>query len=215
MTRPTPEEAYPGLDFRPHSRGWLARFSGQPAECVHLEHDHTWVAGYCPDRVFLQGRAAQREGHRQPARPDVSLCRACLARVFEPELTTYSGRVAAFEPSAETVSQYFFVETGDFAAAGLRPEVAEAIEGRLEELSEGSSGPAICQSCAKPATWLWFSQREVASLDDLEALHPVAGKRFCSRHGAVVLTQSLESIQEVNLFYLNAPYGAAGAYVWI
>ena len=118
------EQAYPALSFRPRTRNWWARLFGQPAECVHLETEQHWMALLVPDKLYLRGKGSEV---RTPARPEVSLCRACLISVMEPELAAYRGSVVAFEPDPQSVSQYFFVDSADFEAAGLRPEVAGAV----------------------------------------------------------------------------------------
>lgn len=206
MARMPLEQAYPGLMFRPRTRGWWARLVGQPAECVHLETELTWMALLAPDRLYLRGK-----GHalRTPARPDVSLCRACLTGVMEPELSKHEGRVVAFEPDAESFSQYFFVAAGDFEAAGLRPEVAAAIAGRLRAARDN------CEKCARLATWLWLSRSEVAGLDDVEQIASATGRRLCRSHGAEAFCRALGQIPEANLDYVNLPYGESGAYLWI
>lgn len=206
MARVPLEQAYPALSFRPRSRSWWARFSGQPAECVHLEIEHGWMATLVPDTRYLQGKGSPV---RQPVRPEVSLCRACLLEAIEPELAAYAGRVVAFEPDAEVFSQYFFVSSADFAAAGLREEVGAAVAARLKGFSGG------CEKCPQPALWLWLPRAEVASLDEVEAIAQARGRRLCAAHGAAALCHSLLVIPEANLFYLNLPYEEAGAYVWI
>ena len=137
------------------------------------------------------------------------VCLACLAELLQPELAAYPGRVVAFEPDGETFTQYFFVGRDDFAAAGLRPEVAAAIEKRVE----GFSG--ACSECGRQATWLWISRREVSSLDQTERIEQSPGAVFCARHGAAKLCEALGKVGQANLFYVNVPYGDSGAYVWI
>lgn len=200
------EQAYPALSFRARTRGWWARLMGQPAECVHLETEHHWMALLVPDRLYLRGKGS---AVREPARPEVSLCRACLVGVIEPELAAHTGRVVAFEPDPATFSQYFFVASEDFEAAGLRPEVAAAIERRLQPAGES------CEKCSRPGTWLRFSREDVASLDDVERIASAPGQRLCRAHGAAAFCRALGGIAEANLYYINLPYGDAGAYLWI
>jgi len=206
MPRLALDLAYTGISFRPRSRNWFARLMHWPAECVHLENGNAWMATFIPDTLYLRGKAAPR---RDPVRPEVSLCLNCLATVLEPELTAHSGRVVAFEPDGESFTQYFFVGSKDFAAAGLRPEVAAAIQKRLEHFG------GACSECGEPATWLWISRLEVSSLDQTERIEESPGAKYCSKHGAVKLCQTLGKIEEANLFYVNAPYSDSGAYVWI
>jgi hypothetical protein len=206
MDRMTLDQAYPGLAFRPKSRNWWARLTRVPAECVHLEIPLDWMATLVPDTLYLGGKARVQ---RRPARPEVSLCQQCCLSVLEPELAAFGGRAVAFEPLGELLSQYFFVGREDFAAAGLKPEVGEAIARRLEERS------ADCERCRRPASWLWFSRREVSSLDDVPMIAAAPGLRLCARHGAAELCASLAALPEANLFYVNVPYGDAGAYLWI
>ena len=206
MARIELEQAYRGISFRPKSRNWWARMMRWPAECIHLESGHTWMATFIPDTLYLRGKAAPR---RNPVRPEVSLCLDCLGTLLEPELAAYRGRIIAFEPDGESFTQYFFVAREDFAAAGLRSEVAAAIEKRLANFS------GECGECGAPATWQWISRREVSSLDQTERIEESPGAMYCAKHGAAKLREALSKIQEANLFYVNAPYGDSGAYVWI
>ncbi|HXP79816.1 MAG TPA: hypothetical protein VN976_07915 [Verrucomicrobiae bacterium] len=206
MARIDMDQAYPGISIRPGSRTLWARLMRWPAECIHLEHGHHWMATFIPDTLYLRGKARLR---RNPARPEVSVCFDCLTGLLETELAACPSRVVAFEPDGENFTQYFFLGKEDFAAAGLRSEVAAAILTRLEEL-EGD-----CSDCGKPATWLWISRREVSSLDQTERILASPGALFCAKHGAAKLCEALGQVEEANLFYVNAPYGDSGAYVWI
>ncbi len=206
MARIALDQAYPGISFRPRSRNWLARLMRWPAECVHLETGHAWMATFIPDTLYLRGKPASR---RQPARPEVSVCLDCLSGLLEAELAAYAGRVVAFEPDGETFTQYFFVGRDDFEAAGLLPEVAEAIGKRADNLK----GP--CADCGAAASWLWISRREVSSLDQTERIEESPGALYCAKHGAAKLCGALDKINEANLFYVNVPYGDSGAYLWI
>jgi hypothetical protein len=199
------EEAYPGIDFLPRSRNWWAWLKGTPAECAHLDSEINWIASLLPDAVYLRGKRAVR---RELARPEVSLCRACLIQIIADELMAYSGRVVAFEPDPK-FTQYFFVATPDFGPSGLAPEVASAIEKRL------ANDRQTCTTCERQATWLWFSREQVASLDEFERIAESAGEWFCSEHGTAMLCVAFRKIPEANLFYMNLPYGESGAYVWI
>lgn len=200
------EEAYPSLNFRPKSRNWWARLTRVPAECIHLETNPYWAATYIPDTLFLRGKA--RIVKKRP-RPEVSLCRECLFSVFEDDLAGYQGRVVAFEPDGTQFTQFFFVAESDFDAAGLKPEVSAAISRRLRESSE------TCETCSAAATWLWFSREDVSSLDDTDRIDAARGRRLCALHGARTLCRALGACEDVNLFYVNAPYGDFGVYVWI
>jgi hypothetical protein len=206
MARLTIDQAYPGISFRPRSRNWWARLMRWPAECVHLEAGHAWMATFIPDTLYLRGKPATL---RRPSRPEVSVCLDCLSGLLESDLAAYQGRIVAFEPDGETFTQYFFVGRNDFAAAGLRPEVAAAIGKR----GDNFSGP--CSDCGEPAKWLWFSRREVSSLDQVERIEDSSGAMYCAKHGAAKLCETLSKIDEANLFYVNVPYGDSGAYVWI
>ena len=206
MARLALDQAYPGISFRRKSRNWWARLMRWPAECIHLETGHSWMATFIPDTLYLRGKAAPR---RNPSRPEVSVCLDCLAGLLQPELAAYTGRVVAFEPDGESFTQYFFVCCDDFAAAGLRPEVAAAIEKRVEKFS------GACSECGWPATWLWISRREVSSLDQTERIEESTGAVYCAKHGAAKLCEALGKVDEANLFYVNVPYGDSGAYIWI
>jgi hypothetical protein len=200
------DQSYPGIPFRQRSRNWWARLMRYPAECVHLETQHGWMATFIPDTLYLCGKASPR---RRPGRPEVSLCLGCLVGLMEPELAAHRGRVIAFEPDGESFTQFFFVGREEFEAAGLRPEVAAAIEKRLQQLG------GACSECGAGATWLWISRREVSNLDQTERIEESPGAGFCARHGAAKLCAALRHVGEANLFYVNMPYGDAGAYVWI
>jgi hypothetical protein len=206
MARLALEQAYPGISFRPRSRRLWARLMRWPAECIHLEPGHSWMATFIPDTLYLRGKAAPQ---RETVRPEVSVCLECLTGLLEPELANYRGRVIAFEPDGESFTQYFFVGSEDFAAAGLRPEVGDAIGKRVDSIS------GACGDCGAPATWLWISRREVSSLDQTERIEDSPGVLFCAKHGAAKLCDALGKVDEANLFYVNAPYGDSGAYVWI
>jgi hypothetical protein len=206
MARLTLDQAYPDIPFRRRSRNWWARLMRWPAECNHLETGHAWMATFIPDTLYLRGKPKTR---RDPSRPEVSVCLDCLSGLLQPELATYAGRVVAFEPDGESFTQYFFVDREDFERAGLRPEVAEAIEKRLKTI--GGS----CCDCARPASWLWISRREVSSLDQTERIEESPGAAYCANHGAAKLCEALGRIEEANLFYVNVPYGDSGAYIWI
>jgi hypothetical protein len=199
------EEAYPKIQFSPRSRNWWARLKGTTAECVHLEDSVNWMATFLPDVVYLHGRS---EVKRLPLRPEVSLCRECLLDTTTAELESYAGRVVAFEPDP-SLTQYFFVAEPDFEAAGLKLEVAEAIEHRLP------AADAACRQCERPATWRWFSREQVATLDDIGSIQRAEGEPLCAVHGARKLRLAFEKIEEANVMYINLPYGERGAYVWI
>lgn len=200
------EQAYPEIRFRWRSRNWLARLMRMPAECQHLESDGAWMATFIPDTLYLRGKASVR---RRPARPEVSLCLACLKHEMEKDLPRFSGRVIAFEPDHGEFSQYFFVGSDEFSAAGLQPEVAAAISRRLAQPMDG------CASCDRPGAWLWFSRDAVPSLDDVGRIAMAPAETLCSLHGAQKLLESFARTSEANLFYVNVPYGESGAYVWI
>lgn len=201
-------EAYPELSFRWRTANWLSRLVRLPAECVHLERHSPWMATFLPDNLFLQGKNVKL---RNPRRPEVSLCRDCFARVFEKEVSQYQGSVVAFEPDPESVTQYFFVAAPDFDRAGVESALAEAVGARLAcDLDHSKS----CQDCQRPATWLWFPRGRVRNLDAVDQIREVAGEHFCAIHGAHALCSALGSIEHLNLFYVNAPYGEGGAYLW-
>lgn len=199
------QQAYPEIRFRPRSHNWWARLMHMPAECQHLENDGTWMATFIPDTLYLRGKASQR---RRPARPEVSLCQACLRQEMEKELPRFPGRVIAFEPDGSEFTQYFFVGRDEFAAAGLQPEVASAISRRLDQPLD------VCASCDRRATWLWFSRDEVPSLDDVARIAMARAEQLCPVHGTQKLLQAFAGTPEANLFYINLPYGDSGAYVW-
>lgn len=200
------ESAYPGIRILPRSRNWWAWLKGSPAECIHLEHDSEWVATLLPDTLYLRGK---RVVQREPARPEIVLCRACFVNTLAAELSEFHGLIVAFEPDPDTCTQYFYVAQNDFAPAGLAPDVSAAIEKRL------ARGFGACTQCSDGATWLWLPRNQVASLDDVEQIGSVEGEPLCSAHGAARLSDAFEDMQQANLFYVNLPYGESGAYLWI
>jgi hypothetical protein len=206
MARMQLDRAYPEIPFHWRSRNWWARLTRVPAECVHLQSDPGWAAMFVPDLLYLRGKPSAR---REPARPEVSLCRACLEGQMEKELSQYRGRVVAFEPDGAAFSQYFFVGTPEFADAGLQPEVAAAITRRLEQPS------GDCERCDRPATWLWFSRDQVPSLDEVGRIAMARAESLCAKHGPARLCQAFAELGEANLHYVNVPYGESGAYLWI
>jgi hypothetical protein len=199
------EEAYPTIEFVPRS-SWLAWLRDRPPQCIHLQRHSPWSAKLLPDTLYLRGK---RSPTRQSIRPEVALCRDCLVETLGRELAGYSGGVLAFEPDPELLSQYFFVGIPDFERAGLRPEVFRAIEERLRQEGER------CKSCGSPAKWAWFSREEVPSLDEVERIRLAGGEWFCAEHGAERICRAFAAIPAAHLFYVNLPYGEAGAYVWI
>jgi hypothetical protein len=200
------ESAYPGVEFLPRSRNWWAWLKGSPAECVHLDDHVDFVVTVLPDTLYLRGKRALR---RDPARPEVALCRDCLAETFTSEIAAYTGRVVAFEPDPEIFTQYFFVAEPDFEAAGLSPEVGNAVAERLaQDLGQ-------CSRCSRPANWLWFSREQVISLDHVDRIRQESGEPLCGEHGARKLWTTFAGIPEANLFYMNLPYAESGAYFWI
>lgn len=206
MTIISYDEAYPDVEFLPRSRNWWAWLKGTPAECIHLGSECNWIATLVPDIIFLRGKRRKR---RDLVRPEVTLCRDCLSETAAPDMAEYEGRVVAFEPDPELLTQYFFVEKEDFAAAGLAPDVADAIAERLMQNSNA------CQVCGHGATWLWLSREQVATLDEVPQIGAAPGEWFCARHGAEKLFSAFEKMADANIFYMNLPYGECGAYVWI
>ncbi len=206
MARISYGEAYPGIQILPRSRNWWAKLKGTAPECIHMGEACEWLATLVPDVLYLRGKKALR---REPARPELTMCLSCLSQTAGEQMEQYEGRVIAFEPDPELVTQYFFVAPRDFEGVGLRPEVGEAILQRLR----GDLG--ICADCARAATWLWFSRKDVESLDEVENIATKAGEAFCARHGVGKLFEAFDEILQANLFYMNLPYDEAGAYVWI
>jgi hypothetical protein len=205
VARLTLEKAYPGISFRRRTRTLWARLTRVFPECVHLERGGPWMATFIPDTLYLCGRASDR---REPSRPAVSLCRECITNELIRDLSQYHGRVLAFEPDGETFSQYFFVGAEDFTDAGLQSEVAAAITRRIQQPG------GECQTCQKPATWFWIPRSSVSSLDEAGRIAMASGEEYCARHGAEKLCAAFAELPDVNLFYVNTPYGDAGAYVW-
>lgn len=206
LSRISYDEAYPGIEILPRSRNWWAWLKGTPPECIHLGEECGWIATLLPDTLYLKGKRAQRS---DVVRPEITLCRECLESAVLADLESFEGRVAGFEPDPELFTQYFFVGQADFEAAGLRPEVAQAIAARLKQ------DHVVCGECGFPAKWLWLSREQVPSLDEVEQIVSAPGEWYCAKHGARNLLAAFARIGDANIFYMNLPYGEAGAYVWI
>jgi len=206
LARISYEAAYPDVQILPSSRNWWAKLKGTPAECIHLDREQPWMATLLHDTLYVRGKKAQQ---REPVRPEVSLCRDCLLKTTLGELQSYLGRVVGFEPDPECFSQYFFVAAPDFEAAGLKHEVAAAIEKRITDET------GKCEECSRAANWLWFSRARIPSLDEADRIASDPGEWFCAEHGPAMLCVAFKKIPEANLFYMNLPYGDSGAYVWI
>jgi hypothetical protein len=199
------ETSYPGIHFLTRTRSWYWRLRGFPPECEHLEGDPHWMALLQPDVVYLRGKCAKR---RDPVRPEASLCRDCLLHVLSNEIATHEGKVVAFEPDPANFSQYFYVAAEDNEAAGVTPELAAVLDHRLKTL------PAACHRCSAAAAWLWFTRDEIVSLEETEKIQAAVGEALCPNHAAQQMRAMLERIAAANIFFINLPYGAAGAYLW-
>src|ERR1700675_1443383 len=109
LARISHEAAYPEVEFLPSSRNWWAWLKGTPAECIHLNGETSWMATLLPDTLYLQGK---RTARREPVRPEVSLCRACLrdggrgwwAVLRRDALSLHGKRAAGREPVRPEVS---------------------------------------------------------------------------------------------------------------
>jgi len=55
----------------------------------------------------------------------------------------------------------------------------------------------------------------VPSLDEVGRIATAGAEEYCARHGAEKLCAAFAQVPDANLFYVNAPYGEAGAYLWI
>ena len=201
--------AYPDIEFQPRTLTFFAHLRRTPPECVHMDRmppGKFWAATISPDVLFLRGKSKQV---RENPRPDISLCCDCALDFLETELSAYRGKVIAFEPDAANVAQYFFVPREEFQAAGMLPELSEALARRIDRLS------GACDLCSASAHWIWFSRSDVQSLDDFGSVSNAQGKQLCAKHGAEELCAALEKIEQCNLLYVNIPSGEAGAYVWI
>ena len=60
--------------------------------------------------------------------------------------------------------------------------------------------------CGSRATWLWFSQEDIANLDETSASARRPANR-CAPATAPKTLASFERIPEANFFYMNLPYG--------
>ena len=88
-----------------------------PAECIHLENGHPWMATFIPDTLYLRGKprlAANPCGRKFRS---VSIAwRACWSRSWLLTRAVWS----RLNRMARRFTQYFFLGKEDFAAAGLR-----------------------------------------------------------------------------------------------
>ena len=99
------------------------------------------------------------------------------------------------------------------ATTRIAPEVFEAMR---PYLTEHYGNPASAHSLGQKMKAAVENAREqVASLDEVERIREAPGEWFCPEHGAGMLCVAFKKIAEANVFYMNLPYGDAGAYVWI
>jgi hypothetical protein len=100
------------------------------------------------------------------------------------------------------------VGTEDNNASGVTPELAAVIEQRLAKL------PSSCHRCSASAAWLWFTRDEIVSLEETDKILAAQGEALCPNHAAQQMREMFERIAEANIFYINVPYGSAGAFLW-
>ena len=55
---------------------------------------------------------------------------------------------------------------------------------------------------------------EIVSLEETEKIQAATGEALCPNHAAQQMRIMLERIAEANIFYINVPYGAIGAFLW-
>ena len=133
-------EPYSGIPLQP--RTWWRRLVGGGA----LACAHAATIALLPDEAPL--RNGRRAAVRQPPRPAIRVCVECLLALLEPELKAPARRVVAFEPGAEGVTGYRFLEQDHLGDSGLEAEDVIHCQSLVAEPLGG------CQQCGQPAVHL-------------------------------------------------------------
>ena len=164
--------------------------------------DRNAAAGYVV--LEREAGAAQRCGpagnHTVPRVPgERGACGSGIVRGARGGVRTGSG----------TFHAVFFCGAGGFRGSGT------AAGSGAGDCCAAERSATVCGECGFPAKWLWFSREQVPSLDEVEKIAAAPGEWYCAKHGARNLLAAFARIADANIFYMNLPYGEAGAYVWI
>lgn len=195
---------YAGIPLRPAVSWWQRWFSQSAPACAHAGSEAVIVLQ--PDQVRL--RHGTESVVRQPPRPAIEVCPACLLALLEPEVKEEGRRVIAFEPAREGVSEYAFIEQQHLGDSRLAAEDVIHCQSLVAEPLGG------CQKCGTPALFLLVKRGSMTESGKLATFR--GGKEYyCAAHGSDrllgLLRERLAGRSPVR--YFNFPYGERGVYV--
>jgi len=183
---------------------WWRRLLGRsPLRCAHSGAGSS--VSLAPDVVQLRNDAHAET--RKPPRPPVTVCPDCLLLLLAPELQTLGRRIVAFEPSAEGLTAYRFLEQDHLGDSGLPPEDLIHCQSLVAEPLGG------CQTCGQPAMTLLLKRGATTEPGKLATFR--GGKEYyCAAHGSERLLGWLrERLPKRRVDYFNFPYGERGLYL--
>lgn len=159
-----------------------------------------------PDEVRLRG--GRQAAVKQPPRPPITVCPACLLTLLAPELAQARRRIVAFEPARDGLAEYAFIEQDHLGDAPLPPEDVIHCQSLVAEPLGG------CQKCGQPALLLLVKRGVTTQKGKLHTFR--GGKEYyCPVHGSerllALLRERLPKSRAVG--YFNFPYGERGVYV--
>jgi hypothetical protein len=193
-------EPYPEIPLQP--RPWWRRLVA-PHRGVACAHAAT--IALTPDEAPL--RNGRRAPVRRPPRPPIRVCVECLLVLLEPELNRPERRVVAFEPGAEGVASYRFLEQDHLGDSGLAAEDLIHCQSLVAEPLGG------CQQCGQPAVHLLLKRGGMTEPGRLASFR--GGKEYyCAAHGSARLVGLLrERLPKRPVACFNFPYGERGLYL--
>lgn len=195
---------YAAIPLRPPAPWWQRLFSRTKPACAHAGAAEAFVL--TPDQVRLRGGA--ESAVRQPPRPPITVCRACLLTLLEQELKSADRRIIAFEPPKEGIAEYAFIEQQHLGDSGLRAEDIIHCQSLMAEPLGG------CQKCGHPALVLLVKAGITTKKGKL-ATYRGGKEYYCSAHGRERLLGLLRERlpTQTPVRYFNFPYGERGVYV--
>ncbi len=199
---------YPHSAAQPQLVGLAKGFC--PPNAFTWNMTRTGSATLLPDTLYLRGKRVV-QSRASPAR------NRSVPHLLDEYLVRRTRRISAASsspssPTPRSCHAIFFRRAKRISQpAGLAPDVAAAIEKRLAR--------RIWRVCTMFDRWqLGFGCRETkwqASMKSNRSATRPGRASLCAAHGAAKLCEAFEDIPEANLFYMNLPYGEAGAYLWI
>lgn len=197
-----PAQVYSAIPLRPPAPWWQRLFSRSEPACAHvgpgpgiLLEPH-WVRLHNGFKVV-----------RQPPYPAIEVCPECLLTLLRPELENPNRRIIAFEPAAEGLAGYAFLEQDHLGDSGLPAEDLIHCQSLVAEPLGG------CQKCGQPAWQLLVKRGSNFEPGRLASFR--GGKEYyCPAHGAERLLGLLrERLPRARVSYFNFPYGERGLYL--